>query len=219
MQSRECYFCGQIAGNAGRDLIAQLLPDAAYIRRVMLETPSFAAIPSLGPLTDGHTLLCPKAHVRSLAALPGRLDAEYQDLADRLHEVLTGLYGAAALRFEHGMASDGHRVPCTVDHAHLHFVPLHGIPAAALVPDLPWRRYDGSLRGLRPLAGPHEYLSLTMPGGVHLVATGAAGTFESQFMRKVVAAHAAAAWNWREHPRPETAHSTWEQVAMRAGRP
>jgi diadenosine tetraphosphate (Ap4A) HIT family hydrolase len=214
----ECYFCGQIAGDAGRDLIAQLLPDVPYVRRVMLESPSFAALPSLGPLTDGHTLLCPKAHVRSLAAVPGELEAEYQDVARRLEDALTAMYGGSVLRFEHGMARDGDRVPCTVDHAHLHFVPLGGVPVKALVPELPWQPYDGSLRGLRRLAGPFEYLSVRASAHVHLVATGAAGTFESQFMRRVVAARAAAAWNWREQPRPAAAHSTWEQFAARATR-
>jgi diadenosine tetraphosphate (Ap4A) HIT family hydrolase len=69
MTRPDCYFCGQIKGQPERDLIAQMLPESKYVRRVMLESDAFAAIPSLGPLTDGHALLCPKWHVRSFAAL------------------------------------------------------------------------------------------------------------------------------------------------------
>src|SRR5262249_53890749 len=138
MTQQHCYFCGQIDGRPDRDLIAQLLPGEKYIRRVMLESSTFSVIPSLGPLTDGHVLLCAKNHVRSFAALNPELDAEYEMMKRKLKQVLKELYGGSTLVFEHGMASSGRRVPCTVDHAHMHFVPLVGISERSLIPSLPW---------------------------------------------------------------------------------
>ena len=59
LKTTECCLCNQIAGEEANDLIARLLQGEPYVRRVMLESRSFAAIPSLGPLVSGHTLLCP----------------------------------------------------------------------------------------------------------------------------------------------------------------
>src|ERR1044072_5888314 len=60
LKTTECCLCSQVAGEKSNDLIARLLQGEPYVRRVMLESGSFAAIPSLGPLARGHTLLCPK---------------------------------------------------------------------------------------------------------------------------------------------------------------
>src|SRR5262245_51169034 len=122
----ECCVCSQIAGLPSNDLIARLLPDRPYARRIMLETSSFAVLPSLGPLVKVHSLRCPKDHVCSLAHLNGPLCEEAIELKRRLQAALKDLYGAGVHIFEHGMAVKGDRILCSVEHAHLHFVPLPG---------------------------------------------------------------------------------------------
>lgn len=207
----DCYFCGQIEGRRERDLIAQMLPGEQYIRRVMMETSSFAVIPSLGPLTQGHALLCPKAHLRSVAAL-GEADwAEFRAAKQGLRQVLADLHGCPVLLFEHGMSAHGSRIPCTVDHAHLHFVPLHGVPNLASVPLVRWQVFDGSRAELLHLAGGDEYLFVETPDGVARIATQGRLGFESQLMRKVIAEYIgeAARWSWRERPDPAAAHASW----------
>ena len=214
---QDCFFCGQINGQPDRDLIARMLPGSEYFRRVMLESDAFAVIPSLGPLTDGHALLCPKAHARSFASLRPDLQFEYDDMKRRLRQALTELYDRPVLLFEHGMAARGFRIPCTVDHAHLHFVPLPLLGKAHSLPSLAWRRFDGSIAALRTLAAGEEYLRIETSDGVCRMTTQGTNGFESQFMRKVIAARIGTdvGWNWRDMPNPAAAHATWEQFLSR----
>ena len=163
--THECCLCSQIEGRVDGDLIARLLPDKPYARRVMLETTSFAVIPSLGPLVAGHSLLCPKRHVRSFGALDSRLSAELEGIKAELRRGLREMVSSEITVFEHGMATTGDRIVCTVDHAHLHFVPLPASLGAGLMPPGQWVEFDGSQAALRQLSGGREYVAYEAPTG------------------------------------------------------
>ena len=204
-----CHLCSQIAGDPQNDLIARLLPGHAYIRRVVLETEWFAAIPSLGPLADGHLLLCPRTHVRSAAALPRASYAEYESVMNSLVRYLEEEYQAAVHVFEHGMGSDG-RTVCTVDHAHVHMVPLPEWVPRLELDGLPWQAFDGTLETLATLARGREYVSYIPPRGRPQVSVTAAGHVESQYMRQAIArALGSPSWNWRTEPDAGAVHRTW----------
>src|SRR3954464_12290217 len=119
MGATDCCICSQIEGQPDGDLVARLLPSQPYVRRVLLETDGFAAIPSLGPLTPGHSLLCPKSHTPSFASLDPRLEEELDHARVALSADLGDLYGGEVHVFEHGMSAATGRVLCTVEHAHL----------------------------------------------------------------------------------------------------
>lgn len=227
-EPRDCWLCGQIAGHAERDLIACMLPGRPYARRVMAESDAFAVIPSLGPLAPGHSLLCPREHVRSFSELPAAVDAECADLTTSLRLRLAELYEAKVHVFEHGMAAQGARTLCTVDHAHLHFVPLLGACAARVPGDPRWSPYDGSLDELRRAVAGREYVAYQTPDGSSRVLATEEGALESQFMRKVLARAQGRPehWDWRAEPDPAAADATWSrfvgldvpEAAMTAGR-
>jgi diadenosine tetraphosphate (Ap4A) HIT family hydrolase len=103
METTACCICSQIRGQADGDLIACLLPDQPYARRVLLETDKFAAIPSLGPLVPGHSLLCPKVHTPSFASLDPLAREDLEHARDDLSTRLSRLYGGEVhiLRFSH----------------------------------------------------------------------------------------------------------------------
>jgi ATP adenylyltransferase len=214
--SLECCVCSQIEGRPANDLIARMLPDQAYARRVMLESPSFAVIPSLGPLTSGHSLLCPKPHLKSFAELDGGLHAEYRQMKSTLRSALSGKYSAEVCLFEHGMARHGNRVLCTVDHAHLHFVPLPCGFDGALTADPGWIEFDGSIDMLRHLSAGEEYVYVETPDGVSRLLTSDHGPFASQHMRKSIAERLGrgACWNWREAPDPQAADEAWRRFVF-----
>ncbi len=206
-----CHLCSQIAGDPQDDLIARLLPRQAYIRRVVLETESFAAIPSLGPLADGHLLLCPRTHVRSTAALPRASYAEYESVMNSLIRYLEGEYRAAVHVFEHGMGPDG-RTVCTVDHAHVHLVPLPECLPRLELDGPTWQTFDGSVEALAVLARGREYVSYIPPCGRPQVCVSASGHFESQYMRQAIArALGMCSWNWRTEPDAGAADRTWRR--------
>jgi ATP adenylyltransferase len=217
----DCHLCGQIAGDPRRDLIAQLLPDAPYVRRVVAESDAFAVIPSLGALADGHVLLCPRRHIRRLADTPRDTHAEYAELRRQIVGALTQVYGGAIHVFEHGMACAPGSALCTVDHAHLHLVPLpEHVPALALRAG-DWRAFDGRLETLAAVTAGGAYLMYEPPGGTPLVAVDPGSRFESQYMRRLIAdAIGAAEWNWRTTPAAASTHRTWLQcTAAMAGAP
>ena len=165
--SHDCCLCSQIAGWKENDLIARLLPpDQPYARRIIFESASFAVVPSLGPLVRGHMLLCPKAHVRSFAQVYDNLHTEYEEVKARLSAVLREKYAAEITLFEHGMAATGDRILCTVDHAHMHFVPLPPAFDAGPANRLEWMKFDGSLSSLCMLSRGHEYVFYGAPDGV-----------------------------------------------------
>jgi len=206
-----CHLCSQIVGDRENDLIARLLPGQAYIRRVVLDSESFAAIPSLGPLSDGHLLLCPRAHVCSAAALPRSIYAEYEAVKDRLVRFLEKQYQTAVHVFEHGMGSAG-RTVCTVDHAHVHLVPLpEHMPRLGL--DGPtWQAFDGRLDTLAAMARGHEYVAYIPPDGQPVVCISEAARIESQYMRQAIArALGSRSWNWRTEPHAIAAHRIWHR--------
>ena len=214
MQHAGCYLCGQIAGDPRHDLIAHLLPGTRYVRRVILDTTAFAAVPSLGPLTDGHLLLCPRAHLRSAAALPEAAHAEYEAVKAELIQRLTMTYDASVHIFEHGMAASGERTVCTVDHAHVHVVPLPERLDDLGLTGAEWLEFDGGLDTLAALTSGREYVMYAPPRGRPRVCVAIPGQFESQYMRRVIAsALGSSGWDWRTVPDAESAHLTWQRCA------
>jgi len=208
--ARDCCLCSQIAGQPQNDLIARLLPGQPYARRIMLESAGFAAIPSLGPLARGHSLLCPRQHVPSFAALDSGLEGDYRAIKAALKARLGAQYRAEVLVFEHGSDARGERVLCTVDHAHLHFVP---VPEGGI--ELPrghgWIEIDDRLASLRDLAGGREYVLYETPAGVRRLLVPGEAPIESQYMRRIIGQSLgrAQSWNWREAPDPAGADRTW----------
>lgn len=213
LKTRECCLCSQIEGEQAYDLVARLLPDEPYVRRVMLESQSFAVIPSLGPLVRGHSLLCPKNHIKSFAQIDGHLREECDEVKKKLRMLLTGMYRTDIHLFEHGMATKGNRILCTVDHAHLHFVPLPQTFDVRAVEEKGWTEFDGSLKTLMQLSQGREYISYETPDGVCRLLVARDEEFESQYMRKVLAKGLGLGkhWNWRDAPDAQAADEAWRR--------
>lgn len=215
-----CYLCGQIHGASTRDLIASMLPDEPYARRVLLETPSFAVIPSLGPLVDGHVLLCPRSHFRSFAEIPRELHAEHDAVKATVRSLLREVYGRDVHVFEHGTGRASDRTLCTVDHAHTHLVPLPDTAIRHTLSLNEWVPFDGTLGTLASLTSGHEYVAYEEPDGTARVRV-AIGGVESQYMRRVVARCLGKVddWNWRVAPDARAADATWRRCVSSGLRP
>lgn len=216
LEMLNCCICSQVLGDRENDLIAELLEVQPYVRRVPLEGSKFAVIPSLGPLAPGHTLLCPKKHYRSFALLPGDYEVEFAKVRVQMIQLLQRAYDLPVHIFEHGMARRGTRVLCTVEHAHLHFVPAMVDVWEDLASQRPWKTLNGHrLSDLRTAAGEIEYLYYETPNGPGRVSTLDSATLvESQFLRKVFANALGKpdAWDWRQAPAPLEAHETYKTI-------
>lgn len=217
----KCCLCSQIAGEAENDLIARMRPGRPYERRVILESPAFALVPSLGPLVPGHVLLCPKQHVKSFALLESSLAQEYQEIKEITIRLLREQYGGEVHLFEHGMSKKSGRHLCTVSHAHLHLLPLPEYINSISLPE-GQASYDGSLEMLGKLAYNKEYILYESPEAGRFIFLDEESSLESQYMRKVIAKALGneAIWNWRDFPNARLTDMTWAQLShLVASRP
>ncbi|HVR06485.1 MAG TPA: hypothetical protein VMW75_00430, partial [Thermoanaerobaculia bacterium] len=180
------------------------------------ETAHFAALPSLGPLVPGHTLLCTKEHLRSFAevgVLGDTICGELETLRLRLGSALEEIYGAPVHGFEHGNGRGSARVLCTVEHAHIHLIPtaVHLWEALSTCQD--WKYFEIGGDSLYSHVRDGEYLYYESPERWAAIAT--AGEFESQYLRRIVAQAVGVPelWNWRANPRAEHAHRGFVELA------
>jgi len=191
-----------------------LLKDDVYVRRIPLENDSFAVIPSLGPLVPGHSLLCPKAHLKSMAGIPVSQFPEYRQLKRRLTSILQSVYQAPIHLFEHGCSEANGRVLCSTDHAHLHFVPVNADVWTVLHEELAWTEIGTGGRGLSSYVKGSEYLYYESPDSRSYIAVPLSKGFPSQYMRRAFARASGnrGHWNWKETPSPTSAVATYESI-------
>ena len=197
-----CCLCSQIAGERENDLLSSLLDCGdGYQRRIAMETEYFAVIPSVGALTAGHVLLCPKPHVTSLGELSAEIAAEYLEAKRNLTATIVARFHSPVHAFEHGCAKGSPRVICTVDHAHLHLLPAPKGLTDIILGAFSWRQIGAKSDDLARAVNALEYLYYESPDGECFVAQ-QKQEFESQIMRRIIASALGKceAWNWREHP-------------------
>jgi ATP adenylyltransferase len=201
-----CCLCSQIRGDAQNDLISKLLTESQYIKRILLESSNFAVIPSLGAITAGHVLLCPHDHIKSFASLQANFHTECLHKKHQLKVVMDNIYHQPVHIFEHGSPSDNNKVLCTVDHAHLHFLPANISIIDKLEQSLDIVEIDQDVISISEIVGKKEYLYYEEPGGKKFLAANIEG-YESQLMRKIFmeALGNSMNWNWREAPNPQLA--------------
>ena len=223
MKNTKCCICSQILGDATNDLVAQLVEPDKYVRRVPLESESFAVIPSIGPLVEGHVLLCPKQHFKSFAQMPTMLEDEFAIMKKRLSAILTRTYRHRIHYFEHGSAKAAEQPMCTVEHAHLHLVPTDAEIWADIKYVFDWQSIPKSITTLAEVVGDMEYIWYESPEGFSVVATGIEGTFESQYLRKIFAKAVGLGneWNWRDFPRTTVISDTYASIkqSLNSGSP
>ena len=207
-----CAICCQIAGQRDGDLLAELIgSEKRYVRRVILENEHFVVFPSVGPLKVGHVILCPKYHYPSFACLPSRLEDEYQGIRTQLSKLLEATFGEKVHIFEHGTDAQFSRIPCSVEHAHQHFLPTNAEVWDALHSDIEWQSVSLNVPSLERVAKGREYLLYHSPEDSTHMAAAPKNGFESQYIRRIFANALGKSnqWNWRVHPRPLDVEETF----------
>lgn len=207
--TKSCCLCSQISGDARADLLAAVLcepRELPFTDRIIQEWNDFVLFPSIGALTAGHVLLCPKVHVRSMAALPGELDVSLRIATEAVQALLRGVFGLPVHSFEHGNGARGSRVVCTVDHAHLHFIPAD-VSIEKHLSRYQWIESKGSLAAITQ---GHEYLFYEEPSAARWVTSGDGSPFPSQYLRRAFAEELGIAdrWNWHDVPAADITRDT-----------
>jgi ATP adenylyltransferase len=185
--------------------------------REILRTERFVAVPSVGAIVPGWTLVVPRRPLRNLSEASPYERTELLEIADTIARSL-GVHGKQVFCFEHGSRATGSLTGCGVDQAHLHVVPLAFdlIEAAA-------RHADGSIVWAEPritaapldvLPRQGEYVALWRYAD-RLTMIGKVLYPISQWVRRVIADEmgVGSEWDYKTHPQ---SHNVDRTIAMLA---
>jgi len=191
-QREACDFCDEFAGGH-RNAYVDRYGNSA--RRIIMGSPQFRIVPTLGQIVEGHLLIVPKVHCCALADLPGEQISEFSSLHRKVRSILESTYDQCVC-FEHGVrnAGDG---GCGIDHAHLHAVPVaaEGV-LATLEQEFQGTRIDSFETITHVVPEGSSYLFFEDASGARLVFP--ASKLPSQYMRKLVAESIGkSVWDWR----------------------
>jgi hypothetical protein len=145
-----------------------------------------------------------------MGALPVGLVPEMEEMKAQLAEQVGSRFGEVCV-FEHGPAFEGRKVGCTVDHAHLHVVPLaFDLESAAsqfMPDDAAWSTASWNQCREAHLAR-RDYLYFEQPLGWGRISIHS--NFGSQVFRKAIASQIGRPndFNWREFPELDTVAKT-----------
>ena len=124
-EALDCPICKELRGDRSSRLAIAL--DLRGVRSAVgPATENFTTIPSLGPLTLGHSLIVPRIHTHSvlLHAAAKDLDRELAQIIVLNYERLARVLGDTVyLLFEH-TSMGAENALCSTSHAHLHVVPI-----------------------------------------------------------------------------------------------
>jgi diadenosine tetraphosphate (Ap4A) HIT family hydrolase len=202
-----CCLCSNLSSSS---------PDRPW-NKPLFESANFVSLPSLGSLVEGWLLVVPKNHFLSMGALSNDLANELDLLKAEIGSVLERRYGHLCI-FEHGPSLPNSHIGCSVDHAHLHLVPIDFDLFEAVAPYLPPGTKWSTATWEDCRAAHHrgkDYLYLEQPIGNGRIAVHSA--FGSQLFRKAIAARLGVPkqFNWREHFHVENIERTIKSLSRR----
>lgn len=187
-QTIVCDFCDEFEGgqqNSFARLYGSRLPS-----RVVAQTETFVAIPSIGQIVQGYLLVIPRRHVTSTARLTREELGELDSFLTVILSAVSREYRPPIL-FEHGVANPSLGNGCGVYHAHMHVVPVE--LSEPLVNCVHWSQVD-DIRNLSGLAT-SDYLYLRQHTAARATAV---PLVPSQFMRRRIAEELGRPnWDWR----------------------
>ncbi|AMS33105.1 hypothetical protein AEM42_13335 [Betaproteobacteria bacterium UKL13-2] len=124
--------------------------------RIILESPDFYAVSSIGGFIRGWVLICTKQHHLNLKSSYGR--ADFWAFAERVADLVRSEFGPTVM-FEHGANAEGSSTACGSNHAHLHIVPFAGnLEALALQSEVNLSWMPSTANEIAVLANDSEYL-------------------------------------------------------------
>jgi diadenosine tetraphosphate (Ap4A) HIT family hydrolase len=203
-----CPFCRELQSGKLPDFI-----DVDIESRILHETDRFVVMADISPLTPGHVMIVPKAHILCYGAVEAFAQNEFSGIVDAARTVITEHYGPSVM-LEHGTSSLA-PVADHVTHAHLHIVPadidirdclrdFHTTMIASLSDLSRWAARD------------EEYIYFESCAGERIVADRIVN-IPRLFIRSQVAKQIGLPyplWDWRRHILTDNLRSTVETLAQ-----
>lgn len=215
--SHNCPICLELRSIEGNRLHKTLSKHDIKSAKIKISD-NFTVIPSLGPLINGHCLIVPDIHVKSIGkyCLDHGLFQELEQNVAFIKNSFGPSKNSSAFLFEHGITNNdaSQENLCSTSHAHLHILPLESYHLNTICKRGRYMPLNTGLDGIYNKALQHEeyllsiILDATIGNSFCLKYEG----IESQYFRKKVA-HALGLerWNWKEDPGTNLLISTIEK--------
>ena len=213
---KDCSICRELSASQD-SLIQPALKTYGIDSIAIAGTEHFCAIPSLGPLVVGHSLIVTRSHASSVILFATH-NGYWRELESSLVELMSSLRKRLGCSdfvvFEQGSANEFSAL-CSTSHAHLHVVPVPTRSGHAIERALGKRcskLWIGEI--LQMDFGAKDFIAATIGYGAQLkeqwfFSDGC--ELPSQFMRREVArVMGLDHWNWRENPTSDLLTSTVE---------
>lgn len=205
-ENRDCSICSELTGRHDHRL-SKVLDACAIDSSVMVRSHDFAAIPSLGPLVTGHSLIVTRSHESSVILYTGRkhLWQELEQILNDVKSIFEKNFGCSDfIAFEHGSVNDAAML-CSTNHAHLHVVPLRPHDLPRIADRLNLEEGGIHLRDLPDICTTARdfivYCLFTRDDPTRLWKVIQADTHPSQYMRRELAsAFGLDGWDWKLNP-------------------
>ncbi|MEA3514205.1 MAG: hypothetical protein U9R34_01910 [Nanoarchaeota archaeon] len=183
-------------------------------KNILYESDNFFVVPSIGQMgIEGYVLLCSKEHYVGIGNIPEGHIPELEAVLDKTKKVISENYCSDVIVFEHGPRLGYHKGGCSLDHSHLHIVPI-SIDIMVLLNRMfqPEEIHD---------FGRLKYISETQKSSYMFIETQGRKRYviksefpiPSQYLRQVIASGIRVnEWNWEINPDYETFEKTIEHL-------
>ncbi len=170
-----------------------------YQDRILYENEHAFVVPTIGSITPNYLLIIPKRHVISCKDL----STEEIESLMQCKEKIEYNVGSGTI-FEHGSFSGQKSGGASIEHAHLHFIPVE--IDQSIIPNKPEFKQIKSIAELNSINS--EYLLIWNKSGIYYTKS---ESVPSQFLRKVIAKYFGVPdkWNWKEFPFVENMQHTY----------
>ena len=119
----KCEFCNELNGenNLYREIAKK---HDMPINRIVYEGEHWVIWPTIGAIVPGYVLIVSKKHRLSLMTCNKDEIIELEYLLKQIRNILENIYHYPCIAFEHGSGSNIDNKPSSIEHCHLHVLPL-----------------------------------------------------------------------------------------------
>jgi len=120
----QCTFCDEIKDEK-KNLFFDTIGEKNGIEsRILYQDKNWIVVPAIGSFIHGYLLIVSKKHFLSIANFPPELYLNFEELLNRIGNILESQFGGYYIAFEHGATTTEYKLSCCVDHMHLHIIPF-----------------------------------------------------------------------------------------------
>lgn len=187
LKNLDCPYCIEFIYRKPKPILHTI--GYPYNSRIIFENDDAIVVPTIGAITPNYLLIIPKRHVISCK----ELTSKELNAIEECKELIERNIGHGTI-FEHGSFSDEKTGGASIEHAHLHFIPV-ALDYKTILSEIKFVKIESILE-LSSLNS--EYLLIWNNDGIFYTTS---NSIPNQYFRRIIAEYFGVPdkWNWREY--------------------